>query len=145
MSPIPGTTRDVVEVTLNFGGYPVVIGDTAGIRIATDEIEREGIQRAKDRYIVSEFSLRYRFNSADIKICVLDITTLSQVDPLIKELFTKDTILVLNKDDLFSERHLKLEDIPLPVNEKLVWRISCKTGNGVSQFLKGLEKRVEQR
>jgi tRNA modification GTPase len=49
VSSIPGTTRDVVEVTINIGGYPVVIGDTAGVRISTDEIEKEGIRRAKER------------------------------------------------------------------------------------------------
>ncbi len=49
VSEIPGTTRDVVEVTLNIAGYPVLLGDTAGIRMTTDTIEQEGINRAKKR------------------------------------------------------------------------------------------------
>lgn len=49
VSDIPGTTRDVVEVTLNLGGYPVVISDTAGLRESTDVIEKEGMKRALSR------------------------------------------------------------------------------------------------
>jgi len=40
-----GTTRDVIEVRLDLGGYPVVVSDTAGIREAQGAIEREGIRR----------------------------------------------------------------------------------------------------
>jgi tRNA modification GTPase len=47
-----GTTRDIVDVMMNIGGYPVVIGDTAGIRDGTvDIIEMEGINRAKKRFV----------------------------------------------------------------------------------------------
>jgi len=49
VSPIPGTTRDIVEISLNFGGYPVIISDTAGLRPSDDIVEIEGISRAKDR------------------------------------------------------------------------------------------------
>jgi tRNA modification GTPase len=44
-----GTTRDVIEVRLDLDGYPVVLMDTAGIREAGGEIEREGIRRTLDR------------------------------------------------------------------------------------------------
>jgi tRNA modification GTPase len=44
-----GTTRDVVEVNLDIGGWPVVIADTAGIRNSTDPVETEGVRRALDR------------------------------------------------------------------------------------------------
>lgn len=47
MSPIAGTTRDVVESPLDIGGYPAVFGDTAGLRSSEDPIEREGITRAR--------------------------------------------------------------------------------------------------
>jgi tRNA modification GTPase len=49
VSPIPGTTRDIVEVYLDMGGYPVSIADTAGIRMSTDVIEQIGIERARER------------------------------------------------------------------------------------------------
>jgi tRNA modification GTPase len=41
-----GTTRDIIEVTLDLGGVPVILSDTAGIRAAEGRIEREGIRRA---------------------------------------------------------------------------------------------------
>lgn len=49
VSDRPGTTRDIVEVTLNLGGYPVVISDTAGLRTSNDVIEMEGVKRAMSR------------------------------------------------------------------------------------------------
>jgi len=50
VSPQAGTTRDVVEVSLNLGGYQVVLSDTAGLRAdSQDPIELEGIHRANER------------------------------------------------------------------------------------------------
>ena len=43
----PGTTRDIIEVGLKLGGYKVIIADTAGLRDTGDEIEAEGVRRAK--------------------------------------------------------------------------------------------------
>lgn len=50
MSPIAGTTRDVVETALDIGGFPVVLSDTAGLRDSPDLVEREGVRRARERY-----------------------------------------------------------------------------------------------
>lgn len=47
VSESPGTTRDLVEVHLDLGGYPILLTDTAGLRDAMDPIEREGILRAR--------------------------------------------------------------------------------------------------
>ncbi len=47
VSPIPGTTRDVLEVRLDLGGVLVTLADTAGLRESEDEIEREGVARAR--------------------------------------------------------------------------------------------------
>ena len=49
VSEIPGTTRDVIEVKLDLGGYPVVVADTAGLRDTGDAIEVEGVRRALAR------------------------------------------------------------------------------------------------
>jgi tRNA modification GTPase len=46
VSPHPGTTRDLVEVELDLGGVPLVVQDTAGLRMGGDEIEAEGHRRA---------------------------------------------------------------------------------------------------
>ena len=47
VSPYPGTTRDVIEVHLDLGGYPVTLLDTAGIRDSDDPVEQEGVRRAR--------------------------------------------------------------------------------------------------
>ncbi|CAL4079263.1 unnamed protein product, partial [Meganyctiphanes norvegica] len=49
VSPIPGTTRDILETTLDIGGYPVILSDTAGLRETDDIVESEGVKRALDR------------------------------------------------------------------------------------------------
>ena len=45
VTPIPGTTRDVLELTLDIGGLPVVVADTAGLRETDDIVEGIGVQR----------------------------------------------------------------------------------------------------
>src|SRR5208282_1542588 len=49
VSPYAGTTRDVIEVHLDLGGYPVTLVDTAGIRESDEPVEQEGIRRAAER------------------------------------------------------------------------------------------------
>jgi tRNA modification GTPase len=61
VSPVAGTTRDVVEVRLVLAGYPVWIADTAGLREASDAIEAEGVRRAVARA-----------QEADLRIWVAD-------------------------------------------------------------------------
>ncbi len=61
MSATAGTTRDVIEVHLDLGGYPVMLADTAGLRESIDEIENEGVRRALKRA-----------EQADLKLLVFD-------------------------------------------------------------------------
>src|SRR5712692_6617905 len=49
VSPFPGTTRDVLELHLDLGGYPVTVLDTAGMRETDDPVEREGVRRAGEQ------------------------------------------------------------------------------------------------
>ena len=46
VTPIPGTTRDILSLSLDIGGLPVIISDTAGLRKTQDVIENIGIERA---------------------------------------------------------------------------------------------------
>jgi tRNA modification GTPase len=58
VSPIPGTTRDTIEETANIRGLPVIFIDTAGLRVARDEIEQEGIRRSYESLNRAEFILQ---------------------------------------------------------------------------------------
>jgi tRNA modification GTPase len=57
VSPHPGTTRDVIEVHLDLGGYPVTLLDTAGIRDSDDPVEQEGVRRASARAAAADLVL----------------------------------------------------------------------------------------
>jgi tRNA modification GTPase len=57
VSPIPGTTRDVIEVHLDLDGYPVTLLDTAGIRESDDPVEQEGVRRARQRAAAADLVL----------------------------------------------------------------------------------------
>ena len=48
VSDVPGTTRDSIEEWLDLDGWPVRLVDTAGLRVAKDEVEVEGVRRAED-------------------------------------------------------------------------------------------------
>lgn len=57
VTPYPGTTRDVLEVHMDLGGYPITILDTAGIRETDDPVEQEGIRRAQARAAEADLTL----------------------------------------------------------------------------------------
>ena len=57
VSSIPGTTRDLIEVSLDLAGLPVTLVDTAGLREAGDEIEREGMRRTLARAAAADLVL----------------------------------------------------------------------------------------
>lgn len=57
VSPVPGTTRDVIEVQLDLGGWPVLLLDTAGLRPTDDAVEREGTRRALARATAADLVL----------------------------------------------------------------------------------------
>ena len=52
VTSIPGTTRDILELSLDIGGLPVIVADTAGLRDACDLVEGIGVERAKKAYVV---------------------------------------------------------------------------------------------
>jgi len=57
VSPIPGTTRDMIEAHLEIGGLPVTLIDTAGLREAAEEIERIGVDRTLARIESADLAL----------------------------------------------------------------------------------------
>jgi tRNA modification GTPase len=57
VTPVAGTTRDVIEVRLDLGGVPATLLDTAGLRDSSDPVEAEGIARAKERAAAADLVL----------------------------------------------------------------------------------------
>jgi len=89
VSQEPGTTRDVIEVHLDLGGLPVTVMDTAGIRRAQGEVEREGVART--------FA---RAEDADLIVWLVDATApVWEVPDELRE-SGADLVTVLNKIDL---------------------------------------------
>ncbi len=86
-----GTTRDVIEVALDLGGWPVILADTAGLRDSDDTIEREGIRRA-----------RLRARQADLRLAVLDAGNAQSLTAL-QGVIVDGDIVVLNKVDLLAD------------------------------------------
>lgn len=89
VTDIPGTTRDVLEVRLVLGGFPVILADTAGLREAGDSIEAEGVRRALARA-----------EDADLRLGVADVSRETS-PPILARLRPGDAI-ILNKTDLAS-------------------------------------------
>ncbi len=129
VSDLAGTTRDVIEVHLDLGGYPVILADTAGLRPdqvedgAHGKIESEGIRRALDRA-----------QNADVRLLVFDGTD-SELDSHTAALINSNSIAVINKCDLFHVKHANAASInAIP--------LSVKNGEGVDKLLASLENKI---
>jgi tRNA modification GTPase len=124
VSSIPGTTRDVIEETLNLQGLPVVLWDTAGIRTSGDEIEHAGVQ----------LSLKH-VAQADAVLAVLDGSAALEAEDreCLRLAKGKKCLLVVNKSDLPQRLYGELDQI-CPDAERV--RVSAKSGNGLD-VLKG--------
>jgi len=90
VSEIAGTTRDVIETHLNLDGYPVILSDTAGIRSSKNEIEKKGIKIALKRA-----------EDADLRLIIISAKNVD-FTRVLKNLLTKNAILVVNKSDLIK-------------------------------------------
>jgi tRNA modification GTPase len=128
VTPIAGTTRDVIEVQMDLGGFPVVLADTAGLREASDIVESEGIRRALARA-----------GSADLKIALFDATAWPGLDSMTLALVDDDTVPVLNKIDRRT----------VPGDVRIAGRpaqaISLATGAGLATLLHRLTQVVAER
>jgi tRNA modification GTPase len=122
VSETAGTTRDVIEVHLDLGGWPVVLADTAGLRDSADAIEQEGVRRA-----------RARAEAADLRLLVLDAAgDWRQQMPLIigatERWSPARDIVVANKSDLAT------------VDAAGVVALSAASGAGLPELLARLER-----
>ena len=123
VTDIAGTTRDVLREHIHIDGMPLHIIDTAGLRDASDEVERIGIERA-----------RQEIEQADRVLFMVDGTTTDAVDPaeiwpdFIARLPAKLPITVVrNKADVTGET-LGISD----VNGHSLIRLSARTGEALT-------------
>lgn len=128
VSDIAGTTRDIIEVQLDLGGYPVVLADTAGLRETADRIEGEGVRRALARA-----------ESADLKLLLLDAAALDNPPAEITKLINDNCLLIANK----------IDQAPLPPDARLAGHkllpLSVSSGAGLDALLAEIEAAVAAR
>lgn len=119
VTPIPGTTRDMVTELVDVEGIPVTLVDTAGIRDAEDVVEAEGVRRASDAV-----------RAATLTVVVIDATEgLLPADRDIIDTVSGASIVAVNKVDLAAGR---VDQSGVPV--------SARTGEGIS----ALRRRVAE-
>lgn len=140
VTPIAGTTRDVLEVSLDIGGYPVVLADTAGLRFNTnDVIEKEGINRALLSY-----------ETADLILIMLDAQKFinNNTKPeqflqhclknmAIENISNKEHVIIFNKIDLIPTNLLNSL-------QKNFRTISCKTEDGFTDLINTLTDKLKK-
>lgn len=128
VSDIHGTTRDVIEDTVNMGGVTFRFIDTAGIRQTTDAIETLGIERTFRK-----------IEQAAIVLWMIDMTTpRTQIEALaasiLPTLQDKQVILLFNKVDLVSEEVRVDFDTLFPELDSLRLFISAKQRHHTNQL-----------
>ncbi len=129
VSAIPGTTRDVIEESLNLDGLPIVLWDTAGIREAEDEVEKIGVG----------LSLKH-VEKADAVIAVLDGSeSLTQEDvSLLLNIDHGKSLIAVNKSDL--QQRLDLVQVKQILSESWVVPVSAMDGTGVDELKANLRQ-----
>jgi tRNA modification GTPase len=136
VSPFPGTTRDVLEVHLDLGGYPVTVLDTAGIRETSDPVEQEGVRRASEQA-----------RSADLVLWLVDAaaTEPQTVPDLVRSIEApagSALWFVVNKVDLVAEDRLQRVESEFG-RELTVHLLSCATAAGVDELVNALSRFAE--
>lgn len=119
----PGTTRDLVEETINLAGVPLRLTDTAGLRSTQDEVERIGVEVA-----------RHALNTTALALFVIDasVPTTDEDETLAREVLDLDIpiLLIVNKTDLEPNPHLP----PWAAHFRATCRVSAKTGAGLDKL-----------
>lgn len=121
VTPIEGTTRDIVEETVLLGDVPLRLADCAGIRETDDEVEKIGIER-----MLSEIG------SAELILAVFDGSRSLSADDerLLERLAGKKCVCVINKSDLPR----KIDETRLEKRFPYLACISAKTGEGAEEL-----------
>jgi tRNA modification GTPase len=125
VTPIPGTTRDVIEEVLNIYGIPVRLIDTAGLRKPADSIEQEGVRRAKERVADSDFVLLMLDGSRALDDDDKDI---------FMEIKGKKKVVAINKSDLPLK--IPLKKVEKHFQKDPIIQISALKNEGIDNLRK---------
>jgi tRNA modification GTPase len=120
VTPIPGTTRDVIEESINLDGLPVVIWDTAGIRETGDQIEQLGVEMSR-QYLAKADAAIVVFDGSE-ELTAGDLTVLDSVRD-------KKRLVVINKNDL--PMALSVDEIKRQDAEAALVLVSAKSGDSI--------------
>jgi tRNA modification GTPase len=120
VTPVPGTTRDLVREHLDVDGLPVHVVDTAGLREAGDLVEQEGVRRA-----------RAELARADHALVVVDA---SRPDEAGLEVLLSELPAGLGRTIVRNQIDLTVEAPGLPVADGSVVNVSALTGAGLAQL-----------
>ncbi len=129
VSPVPGTTRDILEVPLDLQGIPVTVADMAGLRETDHLVEKEGIRRAEN--------LATR---ADFRVAVFDLGETGPLKKIVTKHLKEDDFVLLNKKDKVTGRRLRDLEALESSNPDRVFAVSALSGEGMSRFLGALEQ-----
>lgn len=134
VTPVPGTTRDVIEEVLNIQGIPVRLMDTAGLRRTADSVEQEGVRRTKERVADS-----------DLVILVLDGSRTFDEDDsrIFEEIGSKKKVMVINKSDLSLK--ISIEEVRERSQESPVVSISALRNEGIEDLKQAIYTTLIQR
>jgi tRNA modification GTPase len=137
VSPFPGTTRDVLELHLDLGGYPVTVLDTAGIRDTSDPVEREGVRRAG-----------MQAAGADVVLWVVDATSsdgeAARKAPASIQVPAGSTAwIVVNKMDLVAGELAQRIESEFKAKIVNVNFVSSTTGKGFDDLVNALARFAE--
>ena len=130
VTSVPGTTRDIIEEKVNIGKIILRLSDTAGLRESDDEVERIGIEMAKEK--ASEADLIIAVFDLSLPTDNEDIALVNELKDLVSE--GKQVIFALNK----CENEWLFDESVLPKNITSV-KISAKTGDGLDALKKAVE------
>lgn len=124
-----GTTRDIVEIHTQISGLAVRFSDTAGLRDTDNEIEAEGVRRA-----------RLRAREADIRIAVIDLQNDADMNANIISTLKDGDFIIYNKADLQVNRQVGAKN----VSRETFW-VSALTGEGLKAFETALKRTISAR
>jgi tRNA modification GTPase len=127
VTPIPGTTRDVIEEVLNIYEIPVRLMDTAGLRKPADSIEQEGVRRAKERVADSDFVLLMLDGSRSLD---------KDDKEIFEEIKGKKRVVAINKNDLPLE--ISQGDVRKLFPEDPIISISTLKNEGIDELKKNI-------